>query len=216
VDTPGFDDTGRSHGESLCGDDALKNVILVTTMWDKVRDEHYGQALRHEQELLNDFWKPMEEKGSYLAQFDGTRDSAFALVWQLAAKESVILDVQKETVDQDMDVLHTAAGVSLVEKLNVDKVEYELRLKKIESQMEKEEESGNNAAVKELRTQKSDVEAILRRIDRSINQMRVRPGSMVKARIKEVVTGRHVETAIGVLVAVLNITLFVVKMAIGG
>jgi energy-coupling factor transporter ATP-binding protein EcfA2 len=265
VDTPGFDDTERSHGEvlskiteflavqhalgiplrgilylhkitdnkmtgsaltylrlfrSLCGDDALKNVILVTTMWNKMRDEDTGEALRREDELLDNFWKPMVNKGSYVAQFDGTSDTAFALIWQLAGKEGVVLKIQKEIVDQDMEVLHTAAGQNLLEMLEMDKVEYEVRIKRLESLMEKEEERGNRAGVKALRRQKADVEAILKRIERSIDKMKVRPGSKMKERIKAIInpvadylTGPG---AVTTLVAVLNITLFVVRVVVGG
>jgi hypothetical protein len=257
VDTPGFDDTERLHGEvlseiteflatqhavgiplrgvlyfhkitdnrmtgsstaylrllrSLCGDDALKNVILVTTMWNKVRDEDYGEALRREQQLLNDFWKPMVKKGSYMAQFDGTPDTAFALIWQLVGKEEVVLSVQKEIVDQDMDVLHTAAGQNLLGVLEMDKVEYELRLKELESRMEAE--SGNKAKIRVLRQQKSEVGAILKRIERSIDKMKVRPGPTIKARIKAIMPEAGV--AVAVLVGVLNISLFVVRMVAGG
>ena len=42
--------------EELCGKDALKNVILTTTMWDEV-DEETGLA--REEQLKNIYWKPM-------------------------------------------------------------------------------------------------------------------------------------------------------------
>lgn len=204
---------------SLCGDHALKNVILVTTMWNKVRDEDHREALRHEQELLNDFWKDMVNKGSYIAQYDGTPDMAFALIWQLVGKAGVVLKIQKE-MDQDMDVLHTAAGQNLLEMLEIDKVEYEMRLKQLEDLMEKEEERGNKAGVKELRKQKTSVEGILKRIERSVDKMKVRPGSTVKERIRAIINhGKDYLTgpaAVATLVAVLNITLFVVRVAVGG
>ena len=119
-----------------------------------------------------------------------------------------------------MEVLHTAAGQNLLEMLEMDKVEYEVRLKRLESLMEKEEERGNRAGVKALRRQKADVEAILKRIERSIDKMKVRPGSKMKERIKAIInpvadylTGPG---AVTTLVAVLNITLFVVRVVVGG
>jgi hypothetical protein len=53
----------------------------------------------------------------------------------------------------------------------MDKAEYELRLKELESRMEAE--SGNKAKIRELRQQKSEVGTILKRVERSIDKMKV-------------------------------------------
>ncbi|KAH6869248.1 P-loop containing nucleoside triphosphate hydrolase protein [Thelonectria olida] len=265
VDTPGFDDTIKPHGEvlteitqflaaqhtlgvplrgilylhkitdnrmtgssmmylrlleALIGDHALENLVLVTTMWNKLRDEDRGQALRHEQELLDDYWGPMEDKGSYVAQFDGTPDSAYALIFQLAGKDSVVLKVQKEINDEDRTVLATSAGTGLVRQLEDDSEVYRLRAAEIESQLERElgSEPRNKELVRQLRDEKAQVEKILRQMDESVNQMKVRPGSPIRQRIRRAM-GNSSRGAIGgaaaVLAAVLNLTVFVVQLGLG-
>ncbi|KAF5008344.1 hypothetical protein FDECE_5387 [Fusarium decemcellulare] len=205
--------------ESLVGEDALQNVILVTTMWNRVRDEYRSDALRHEQELLDDFWAPMEDKGSYVAQFDGTPKSAYSLVFQLAAKESVVLDIQKELVDQDRSLLETSAGAGLIHQLEEDREVYQLQLAKLDAQLQRELKSGSKDKVRDLKDKKAQVEKILRLMDESMGRMSVRPGGPMRERIKQAVRtgGREVKGhAVVVLAAVLNVTLFVVQLTVGG
>jgi hypothetical protein len=49
----------------LCGDDAMKNVTLVTTKWARVELEE--GAMREEQ-LKMKFWKGMLDKGAVTAR----------------------------------------------------------------------------------------------------------------------------------------------------
>jgi hypothetical protein len=49
--------------KKLCGDDNLKNIILVTTFWNEVTDE---VAVKREKELIStdNLWKQMIDQGS--------------------------------------------------------------------------------------------------------------------------------------------------------
>lgn len=74
---------------TLVGEGVLKNVILITTKWNLLRSEDRRRALQREQDLVDNYWADMIEKGSYVAQFDGTPGSAYPLVFQNADQESV-------------------------------------------------------------------------------------------------------------------------------
>ncbi len=67
----------------LCGEHALKNVVMVTTRWDQIEPQQRGEALRREQELIDKWWAPMLKKGSHVTQFSGSRAEAEAIVLQL-------------------------------------------------------------------------------------------------------------------------------------
>ncbi|KAH6980885.1 P-loop containing nucleoside triphosphate hydrolase protein [Ilyonectria sp. MPI-CAGE-AT-0026] len=207
--------------ESLVGGHALENVILVTTMWNQLRDEDRGKALRREQELLDRYWAPMEEKGSYVAQFDGTSDSAYALVFQLAGKDSVVLDVQREIIDEDRTVLATSVGSDLLRRLQDDGEAYRLEAAELESRLQRamEAEPKDKDLIRHLREEKSDVEKILHHMDESVSRMRVRPGSSIRDRIRQAMTSSN-RAAIGgaaaILAAVVNLTVFVVQLGLGG
>ncbi|KAF8811557.1 hypothetical protein BYT27DRAFT_7183821 [Phlegmacium glaucopus] len=68
----------------LCGDLAMKKVLLVTTMWDKV----YSPALRnrreecfqHEKELFECHWKTMVDGGAMTARSTNSPKSAWDII----------------------------------------------------------------------------------------------------------------------------------------
>ncbi|RKK80940.1 hypothetical protein BFJ68_g17670 [Fusarium oxysporum] len=83
-------------------------------MWNTLRPEDRKRAVQREQELLNNFWSLMIDKGSYVAQFNGTPESAYPLIFQLVDQESVVLDIQKEIIDQDRSIIATVTGRTLI------------------------------------------------------------------------------------------------------
>lgn len=65
--------------KELCGDDSglLSNILLITTKWDNI-DEETGSA--RERQLEGGYWKPVISRGSRLARFLGTPESASKLL----------------------------------------------------------------------------------------------------------------------------------------
>jgi hypothetical protein len=61
----------------LCGEDALKKVVLGTTKWGEITDD-VGQ--RREQQLRDNFWKEMIDEGSQMRRFLNTPESAWEMV----------------------------------------------------------------------------------------------------------------------------------------
>jgi hypothetical protein len=70
----------------LCGDDALGNVILATTMWEGV-DQAIG--LDREKKLKDEFWNIMLELGSRVERFTGEGESAWAIIDVVAQKRQM-------------------------------------------------------------------------------------------------------------------------------
>ncbi|KAF4337929.1 hypothetical protein FBEOM_8184 [Fusarium beomiforme] len=162
IDTPGFDDTGRSdtevlseiaawltdsykheirlHGiiylhrisdvrmqgsakknlvtfKELCGEDALKKVVLASTMWDIVPLE---KATKREGELKNtpEFWGWMLSKGSSIHRYNNTAESAREIILSLAGHNAPIAtDLQKQMVDEGKSLDETSAGQGLKAEL---------------------------------------------------------------------------------------------------
>lgn len=69
----------------LCGQDSLRNVVIATTMWDKVTPEE-GQ--RREQELLSNenLFKLLVDEGAVMYRHDSAQKSALAIVDYLLGK----------------------------------------------------------------------------------------------------------------------------------
>jgi hypothetical protein len=96
----------------LSGNNAFKNVIFTTTMWDKVDHE---TAVAREEELKNTYWKSMITRGSSTGRFLGTQDSAFRLITPFLDDINTRngLDLQKDLVDLDMRLSETDVGQKL-------------------------------------------------------------------------------------------------------
>ncbi|KXN82480.1 hypothetical protein AN958_02490 [Leucoagaricus sp. SymC.cos] len=102
----------RTFGK-LVGDDAMKNVVLVSTMWEKV-DPKVGED--REKELVDIFWSTMIEKGSKTVRLEhSTFTDAWRLVHELIEEASAAekLQLQKEIEDLKTDLRETEAGKSL-------------------------------------------------------------------------------------------------------
>jgi DNA repair exonuclease SbcCD ATPase subunit len=96
----------------LCGKDSLKNVILVTTMWE---DEQPATGEKREQELIatNGFWGALVEEGAQINRHNNTRASAMSLLRTIAKNNRVTISIQKEMVSEHKDLNETEAGIGL-------------------------------------------------------------------------------------------------------
>ncbi|KAL6714320.1 hypothetical protein ACLMJK_007743 [Lecanora helva] len=88
----------------LFGPDSFHNILLVTTMWDHLRDSLEGQ--RREEILGKLLWKDLIDRGSTTARSAGDRASALAILKKVAFNQTVLktagapLSVRKWTVDE--------------------------------------------------------------------------------------------------------------------
>jgi len=129
--------------QNLCGVEALKNVVLVTTMWDQV-DEDVGN--NRENELTTKYWKMMIELGCHTSRFHNTAESALDIVSQFQDARCTVL-LQKELVDLHLELAETSAGRTLFAFL----VEFIKKIKEllahIEAKLRQNPHSPNRIAV---------------------------------------------------------------------
>jgi len=113
--------------QSLCGQEALENVLLTTTQWSNV-DPAEGQArednIRHE-----DFWGGLISRGATLQRFHGTRESGLELISKLMLQERKPLRIQDQIVNQKMALHETDAGKFL-------KAELVIRERRLKAELE--------------------------------------------------------------------------------
>jgi len=120
----------------LCGDDPLRNVILATTMWDRV-DKSKGEE--RQRELEGKYWKDMRDHGSQTRRFGGSFDSAWNIIDAIPKKTIGILLLQEELVDLKRQLSETQAGIALYNQLQKLLAEHKETLRKL-----REEAVGNN------------------------------------------------------------------------
>ena len=67
--------------ERLCGEGFHPRVLLVTTMWEKLKDQNDGKRMM--QEITQKYWNEMIAGGSKVLRHDGTQESARNVVRSL-------------------------------------------------------------------------------------------------------------------------------------
>ena len=144
--------------QSLCGNDALKNVVLVTTMWDEV-DEEEGN--NRETELSATYWNSMIELGCQTSRFYNDTESAWDIVSQFQDARCAVL-LQKELVELHLELRETSAGRILFSFL----IEFIKKIKKllaqIEAKLKQNRSSANRVSVEQDRAK---MEALLQIAD---------------------------------------------------
>lgn len=114
----------------LTGEKNLKNVVLATTMWDKVPE---AEGARREEELRGKFWKLLVAMGARTARHDDTAASARAIAQGLLAnKRAFYLQLQEEMGRDNLALRDTAAGREVMLEIARLKDEHQRELAEME------------------------------------------------------------------------------------
>lgn len=113
--------------QRLCGEKSLKNVILLTTKWDKPADF----AERHEKELTYKFWAPMiklgcsdpKRLGIIADPLSRIVDPIRDIIAPVLRFKPTWLQIQRE-LGKGKDLHETAAGMYIDHDLSVAMVQY--------------------------------------------------------------------------------------------
>jgi hypothetical protein len=96
---------------SMCGQAAMQNVAIVTTMWSYVPKE---VGNKREEDLKREVWNDMLANGCCVKRFENTYDSAWSIVGSLTQQEpDLTLLIQKEMGDDGKLFNETKAGMVL-------------------------------------------------------------------------------------------------------
>jgi hypothetical protein len=103
----------------LAGKDGrLRNVALVTTMWDRLASKDEG--VKTEQMFKAKFWNEMISFGASVGRIEDHTDRKeyVRIVEQIMKNNGVILQIQEETVDQELPLGETSAGKVILDYVN--------------------------------------------------------------------------------------------------
>jgi hypothetical protein len=93
----------------LCEPNNLRNVILATTMWEKISE---AEGVHRESQLKREFWSGMIAKGSTVAQMSNNPLDAIKLV----GKKTMSLKLQEE-LSSGKILIQTEAGAAIQEDI---------------------------------------------------------------------------------------------------
>lgn len=145
----------------LCGEQTLKNVIIMTNMWGNVTPE-VGEA--RERQLSSLFFKPAIDKGAQSLRHAGTVESAHAVIRAILDNHPLALQIQEELVDQHMEFSRTAAGQEIRRGLDEHAEKLEEKIKELQSELQETEK-------KERETQQ-ELEEEVRRLRERLDSVR--------------------------------------------
>lgn len=131
----------------LRGDVAFKNVVLVTTMWDCVSPDD-GED--RESRLSNRHFKPVLDLGAQMARHHNTAQSAREIIRKIVMNSPVVLQIQRELVNEHKDIVHTTAGGALIREANDQMRRCQDDLKGIEKDTEQALWEGDVETMREL------------------------------------------------------------------
>ena len=126
--------TGRNFAmfHKLCGESALKNVVLVTNMW---REDSQVVNEARERELISGFFKPVLDKGAQVTRHNNTIESAHDILLRIVGNHPIALQIQRELVDERMDIIDTAAGGLINQELKEQIRQHQAELKELREEM---------------------------------------------------------------------------------
>ncbi|KAF5327604.1 hypothetical protein D9619_004800 [Psilocybe cf. subviscida] len=129
----------------LCGDSTLKNVVVATNMWSEVSQDT-GVAREAELSSNDLFFKPVLENGGQMLRHTNTPASAHAIISRIIDNHPLPLQIQRELVDQKMDLDDTGAGEELHKEMKIQMEKHRNEMHALHEEMqdairEKDEET---------------------------------------------------------------------------
>jgi len=157
----------------LCGESSLKNVVLVTNMWGEVSHE-VGEA--RERELASNFLKLALDKGAQMVRHHNTEQSAHDVIRRIMNNHPVVLQIQRELVDERRDITNTAAGEAVNTELAEEAKRHEAELKRAQEERERalreKEEEARRKREEEKRRQEEEMRRVREEEERRALQHR--------------------------------------------
>lgn len=102
----------------LCGDQAARHVVLVTTMWDEIKRIDLAEE---REDGLKKYWNPLLEQGATTGRFDNSQQAAWKILDSLITRTDgvsrIALLLQEEMVDLGKQLRDTEAGQELYNTL---------------------------------------------------------------------------------------------------
>ena len=155
----------------LCGETTLKNVVIVTTMWEGV-DRQLGE--RREAELMTKdaFFKPVLTKGGRMVRHGNNVASAERILRLILRNcEPLPLRIQEELVDENKDITETGAGEEINRELNAQVRKHKEEIRALREQMEQAKKDKDEETRKELEEETKRARDEIKRLENNASRL---------------------------------------------
>jgi 50S ribosome-binding GTPase len=161
----------------LCGDTCFPQVALVSTMWQELpRPEGEKLGIETEAQLLsnNKFWGAMTKAGSQHFRHSGdTRSARRIIEWFLSHPARIVLEIQRELVDDRLNLDQTEAGRYLQHEAARLKERYEKELRGLQTEIADAYHGPSKEPDDDVHAQIDRVEVALSEIDQNTRDMSI-------------------------------------------
>lgn len=162
--------------KKLCGPDALKNVILATTMWERVSLED-GERREQELERTSEFWGEMIMRGAQVKRHQNNANSAWSLVDIFASRSSTrrkaVLTIQQEMVVQHKPLDKTDAGIELESSLVQEREKWSQELERTRDDMREALAAKDKESLEQLRETEAKMNKKIDEIERAREELKI-------------------------------------------
>ena len=152
----------------LCGDAASRNVVLVTNMWSDVSRE-VGED--RENKLSSKFFKPALDNGARMVRHHNTAQSAHDIIRMVMGNRPVVLQIQRELVDEHKDITGTAAGRAINRELDEQMRRHQAELKRVEGEMERVLKEKDEESMQELEEERRELQERMEKVKKDSDGM---------------------------------------------
>ena len=111
-----------------------------------------------EKELREKFLKPAIEKGAKMIRHHNTTDSAYNILREIMKNQPVVLQIQKELVDENKDIIDTDAGGTINKEIRDLIKKHEQELKEIRDEMQQALKEKDEETRRELESVRRELE----------------------------------------------------------
>ncbi|KAG9711212.1 hypothetical protein KCU77_g133, partial [Aureobasidium melanogenum] len=157
----------------ICGTQSLRNVVIVTTKWDRMEKQGLTEeAEEREQELIGDYFQPCIDAGAKTARHNNTARSARNALQLVLGNEGKPLKIQTQLVDEGMNLGETSAGEAVRETMDASAIEREKELRDVIEKLKTEQDKTYRRLLekeqreKELEKEKAEADAKMLEADR--------------------------------------------------
>ena len=153
----------------LCGEKSLKNVVLMTNIWDRVTPQ---QGADREQQLKDKYFKAAIEKGAQLCRHSGTPESAQEILRKILKNKPLALKIQRELIDEGKDIGQTGAGAELSREIGGVIVRHQTQIRELGESIQKAMEDEDEETLEELEEEKRRMQEEMERLRKALEEMR--------------------------------------------
>lgn len=163
--------------QNLCGAGASHRAVLCTTMWSTLESLEGGREIglqRCEELKRAEFWGEMIRNKSTMKEHNGSKASALSIIAELVDREGgVVLDIQRQMVDDNLSLDDTDAGRYLHKDLIEARERYEKEIAELTKNLEEAIAEKDAEAVDMINQEKEAAESRVEVLQNNSNQLKV-------------------------------------------